>query len=499
VTIAGDNDTLRGSVTPNTVPSTDVAHTVVGEVDRGRLADKPTDISRQGLLDVLARVRSEVRVDYVPLLSAGVAFYALLALVPAIVAVVSIYGLVADPEEVRAQIVALLRAAPREARDLVAGQLESIASSAGASTILAVIIGIVAALWSASAGIGHLIVALNVAYDESETRGVVRRRTTALLFTVGAILFVVVAIGVIGFLPALVARTNLGTPGRFAIGIVRWVVLLAGLLVGLAVLYRYGPDRDEPKWRWTSFGAAVAGTIWLFGSLLFSLYTANFAKYNETYGSLGAVVVLMLWLFLTSFSVIVGAEVNSEMERQTAKDTTEGRPAELGRRNAYAADTLGTAAEAMDSTQVGTQTLSGAADLSRTAETYPFRFAGPVGALARVFGVRSDRAHASISNDGVLTVRYGRWVATTPVTNLRRIDVTGPYAVLKVAGPPHLSFADGGVTFATNRDRGVCIAFHQPVSALLPFGLFAHPSLTFTVDQPEEFAARLGAGQAHRS
>jgi len=125
------------------------------------------------------------------------------------------------------------------------------------------------------------------------------------------------------------------------------------------------------------------------------------------------------------------------------------------------------------------------------AETYPFCFSGLVGGLARVFGVRSDRAHASISNDNVLTVRYGRWVATTPIANLRSVDVTGPYAALKVAGPPHLSFADGGVTFATNRDRGVCIAFHAPVAALLPFGLVAHPSLTFTVAQPDEFAARL--------
>jgi len=485
---------------PNTVPAIEVWDTAKREANRGRLADKPSEVPVQGLRDVLARVRSEARLDHVPLLSAGVAFYALLALVPAIVAIVSIYGLVADPEQVRAQIVDVLRAAPREVRELVSAQLESIASSSGASTIVAVVVGIVAALWSASAGIGHLIEALNVAYDEAETRGVVRRRATALLFTVGAIAFIVVAIGAIGFLPALVAKTNLGTPGRFAIGIVRWLVLLAGLLAGLAVLYRYGPDRDEPKWRWTSPGSAVAGTLWLAGSLLFSLYTANFAKYNETYGSLGAVVVLILWLFLTSLSVIIGAEVNAEMERQTVIDTTKGRPAELGSRSAYAADTLGEAAEGVSSkhellvaeqrVDIDRGAVSGKVN-PRMTETYPFRFSGLVGALARVFGVRSDRAHASLSNDGVLTVRYGRWVATTPVANVRRVDVTGPYATIKVAGPPHLSFADGGATFATNRDEGVCIAFHEPVSALLPFRLLAHPSLTFTVDQPEQFAIRL--------
>jgi len=461
-------------VDTDTVTAREVPPIESRDAGRGRLAGKSLNAPPQRLRDVFARVRSEMKVDHVPLLSAGVAFYALLALVPAIIAVVSIYGLVADPAQVRAQIVDVLRAAPREVRELVSAQLESIASSSSASTIVAVIIGIVAALWSASAGIGHLIDALNIAYDEAETRGAVRRRVTALLFTVGAIVFVVVAIGVIGFLPALVSKTNLGAPGRFAIGIVRWLVLVAGLLTGLAVLYRYGPDRDRPKWRWISPGATMAGTLWLVGSLLFSLYTANFAKYNETYGSLGAVVVLMLWLFLTALSVIVGAEVNAEIERHTATATTVG-PAQRVDRNPIPPDPA-----------AGTRRTT-----PRMAETYPFCFSGLVGALARVFGVRSDRAHASISNDNVLTVRYGRWVATTPIANLRSVDVTGPYAALKVAGPPHLSFADGGVTFATNRDRGVCIAFHAPVAALLPFGLVAHPSLTFTVAQPDEFAARL--------
>ncbi len=478
----------EGSAQPNTVPLPDIASTVSRESGRGRLADTPTQIPPKGLRDVLTRVRSEAKVDQVPLLSAGVAFYALLAMVPAIVAIVSIYGLVADPQQVRAQIVDALRAAPSEVSALVSTQLESIASS-GASTLVAVVIGIVAALWSASAGIGHLIDALNVAYDETETRGIARRKAIALLFTVGSIVFVVVAIGVISFLPALVATTNLGAPGRFAIGIVRWLLLLAGLLTGLAVLYRYGPDRAAPKWRWTSPGAAVAGVLWLVGSLLFSVYTANFAKYNETYGSLGAVVVVMLWLFLTSFAVILGAEVNAEMERQTTKDSTTGPAVPMGQRNAYAADTLGEGVGALSSEEP----TVGVHSQPLTFETYPFRFAGFVGALARLFGVRSDRAHAIISSDDVLTVRYGRWVASTPVANVRSVDVSGPYSAHKVAGPPHLSFADGGATFATNRDRGVCITFHEPVAAILPCGLLAHPGLTFTVDQPEAFAARLRA------
>jgi membrane protein len=315
-----------------------------GRDAHGRTAERPNDIPSAGRRDVLARVRSEVKHDHATLLSAGVAFYALLALVPGLAALISVYGLLADPERVETQVLDALSAAPAEVRDLVGTQFRSIAAGSDAATLLAAIAGTLAAIWSASAGIGHLIDALNVAYDEEERRGFVRRKLVALAFTAGAVVFVAVAFGAIALLPALVADTGLGAFGRVAIGIVRWVVLLAGLLVGLAVLYRYGPDREEARWRWTSPGAIVAATIWLIGSIAFSVYTANFAKYNETYGSLGAVVVLMLWLYLSSLSVIIGAELNAELERQTARDTTTGPPRPLGERRAHAADTIGEAA-----------------------------------------------------------------------------------------------------------------------------------------------------------
>lgn len=329
---------------PGTVPRDEVPQVATAEADRGRDAEQPTDIPARGFADVLARVRAEVKTDHVTLLSAGIAFYALLALVPGLIAIISIYGLIADPADVRTQIVDALSAAPREVRDMFSTQLESIASSSGASTVLAAIFGTLAALWSASAGIGHLIDALNVAYDEEDGRGFVRRKLVALGFTVGAILFVAVALVVIAVLPPLIADTGIGTAGRVVVGIVRWVLLLGGMQVGLAVLYRYGPDRDVARWRWVTPGAVVAAVMWVVGSLLFSLYTANFAKYNETYGSLGAVVVLMLWLFLTALAVLVGAEINAEMERQTVKDTTSGPTEALGSRGARAADTVGATA-----------------------------------------------------------------------------------------------------------------------------------------------------------
>jgi membrane protein len=314
---------------------------------RGRDADTPRAIPARGWIDILARVRAEAKDDGVTLMSAGVAFYALLALVPGLVALISIYGLLATPSGVEQQITSTLSAAPREVRELVSAQLKSIVSSAGGSTVLGAIIGIVLALWSASSGIGHLVEAINRAYDEKETRGFVKLKAMALALTVGAILFMVVAFAIITLLPALLAKTGLGVVGRVLVGVVRWVVLLAGMSVGLGVLYRFGPDRDNPRWRWVTPGAVGAAALWVIGSLVFSLYTANFAKYNETYGSLGAVVVLLLWLFLTALVVILGAEINCELERQTAKDSTEGPPQPMGARRAVAADTLGETAEAV--------------------------------------------------------------------------------------------------------------------------------------------------------
>ena len=318
--------------------------------DRGRDADSPTEIPAKGWKDIAARVRVEAKDDDVTLLAAGVAFYSLLALVPGLVALISIYGLVAKPSDVKDQIASTLSASPREVRDLVASQLESIVSSAGGGAVLGLIIGTIVALWSASSGVGHLLDAVNRAYDGRETRNFVKLKVIALALTIGAIVFIVIAFAVIALLPSLLAKTGLGTAGRVIIGVLRWVLLLAGMTIGLAVIYRYGPDRDDARWEWVSVGAVVAAAMWVIGSMVFSIYTANFAKYNETYGSLGAVVVLLLWLHLTALAVILGAEINCEVERQTAKDSTEGAPEPMGSRNAVAADTLGATAEQVKAT-----------------------------------------------------------------------------------------------------------------------------------------------------
>jgi membrane protein len=299
----------------------------------------------RGWKDVLARTRAEMKADNVSLLSAGVAFYALLALVPGLVALVSIYGLAADPADVAEQVRDSLAAAPAEARDLVESQLTAITEGDGTSVSLGALVGIVIALWSASSGMRHLMAAINLAYDETEGRGWFRTRLISLGLTVGSVLFLVVAFGLVTLLPALLSETPLGDAARLTLNILRWPLLAVGLLVGLATLYRYAPDRESPRWSWVSPGAIVAAVLWLAGSVAFSIYAANFSSYNETYGSLGAVVILMMWLYLTAFAVVAGAELNAELERQTAVDTTDGAPLPLGERGAKVADTVGETAE----------------------------------------------------------------------------------------------------------------------------------------------------------
>lgn len=299
-------------------------------VSRGRTAQSPMAIPGPGWRDVLTRTMAEAKTDNVPLLAAGVAFFALLAAVPALGALASLYGLVASPADVAAQTSDLLRGAPREVRELVEMQLRSIAEGRSSDAGLGAAVGFLVSLWSAASGTRHAIAGANAAYDEEETRGFMRLRLLSVLLTVGLMAFVIAALVLITLLPAIGAELALGEPVRLAIAILRWPVLAVAFALALAVFYRYAPDRDDPQWRWVSPGAVVATLMWLIGSLAFAAYTANLGRYNEAYGSLGVVVVVMLWLFLGAFAVIFGAELNAEVERQTIKDTTEGAPRPMG-------------------------------------------------------------------------------------------------------------------------------------------------------------------------
>lgn len=313
--------------------------------ERGRHADSPAEIPARGWRDVLARTAAEAKSDQVSLLAAGVAFFGLLALVPALVALVSVYGLVADPSDVSRHVGDLLGAAPAEMRDLVENQLEAVTERSSSSAGIGALVGIVVALWSASSGMKHLIDALNAAYDEEEGRGFLKVRGLSLLLTVGAIVFLLVAFGTLAIVPAVLEGSALGDAAQAFIQVLRWPALALAFGTALAVLYRYAPSRDDAEWRWVTPGAGVATVLWLVGSGLFSLYVSRFGTYDETYGSLGGVVVAMLWLFLTALVVILGAELDAETERQTRQDTTEGRDRPMGDRDAHAADTVGPTAD----------------------------------------------------------------------------------------------------------------------------------------------------------
>jgi membrane protein len=316
-----------------------------GGQDRGRQADTPTEIPATGWKDTLARTSRQLKADQVPVLAAGVAFFALLAIAPSLVALVSIYGMVADPADVERHVSDVMGAAPEGARQLVSEQLDAAVERSGAAAGLGAAAALLVALWSASAGVKHLMGALNAVYDEDETRGFLKLRGLALAFTVGAVLFVVVAFATVALLPGLLADTALGDATRVAINVLRFPAIAVAMMVALAVVYRFAPDRDDPRWRWASPGAVVAAVLWLVGSALFSIYTASFGSYDDTYGSLGGVVVAMLWLFLTAFVVLLGAELNVELERQTSRDTTVGPEMPIGRRGAHGADTVGPTAE----------------------------------------------------------------------------------------------------------------------------------------------------------
>jgi membrane protein len=309
---------------------------------RGREADRPGEIPAKGWKDIAKRVMAEIKEDNIPVVAAGCAFYAWVALIPALIALIMMYGLVASPETIAQQIGQLTSDLPQDVAGVIARPIES-ATQTGGLTVGA-LIALAGVLWSASGGMDGLIKGINIAYDE-EPRSFPRRRGLAILLTLGAIVFVILAIGLAVIVPAVVQTLAPGPIARVGGQIASYVLLALLMMAALAVLYKVAPHRDDPKMRWASWGAVIATVLWVLGSLGFMFYVTNFGSYNETYGALAGVVILNLWLFLTMFVVLFGAEINSEIEAQTRKDTTRGRPQPMGERDASKADQLGAAAD----------------------------------------------------------------------------------------------------------------------------------------------------------
>ncbi len=308
---------------------------------RGRNATQPNQIPKTGWWDILLRVKDQISQDNVSIVAAGVAFYAVLALFPALAAIVSLYGLFTEVSEIQQQITSLSSFLPQDTQTLIEEQLTTISASGGSALSFGAIGGLLFAIWSASKGMSAMITSLNIAYNEEEKRSFIKVTALALGLTVGGLIFVILTLFLITLLPAVLGMLGFGQKMQTVLSLSRWPLLAVIVMGGLAILYRYAPCRDYPRWQWVSWGAGIATLMWIIGSSAFAIYANDYSSYNQTYGSLGAAVILLMWFWLTAFIVMVGAEINSEMERQTRIDTTEGEPEPMGQRQAYSADTLG--------------------------------------------------------------------------------------------------------------------------------------------------------------
>lgn len=307
----------------------------------GEDATRPGEIPTKGWVQIAKRGWGEAKTDQVPLLGAGVAFFAFLSLFPALVALVGLYGLFADPAVIATQVGSLTQALPGDARTLITDQITSLTSGGRQGLGLSVIISILVALWSASGGVSNLVTAVNTAYDEEDNRNFIKKRGLALLLTLGAMIFLVLVLGLLAVVPPLLESFLGDSPVvRFLLLAARWVLLVVIIAAALAVLYRVAPDRDAPKMRWVSVGAVVATVIWLLASIGFSVYVSTFGNYAKTYGVFAGIIVLLLWLWITSYAVLLGAEINAESEEQTVRDTTQGPEQPIGERDAVKADSV---------------------------------------------------------------------------------------------------------------------------------------------------------------
>jgi membrane protein len=298
------------------------------EPGRGRLATTPSEIEPRGWKDILLRVRDGISEDRVIAIGAGITFFGLLAIFPGIAALIALYGLFADPNTIAAQLETIAGFVPAGGIDIIKEQLSRVTAQGSGTLGVAFFIGLVVSLWSANSGTKAVFDALNIVYDEPERRSFLKLNAMSLLFTAGAIAF-----RYVGLSDVLETTLRIG----------RWPILLVALGLVLAVLYRYGPSREKAQWRWVSWGSGFAAVMWVAASSLFSWYATNFGTYNETYGSLGAVVGFMTWIWMSAIVVLIGAELDAEMEHQTLQDTTTGAPKPLGHRGARMADTVGAA------------------------------------------------------------------------------------------------------------------------------------------------------------
>jgi membrane protein len=310
----------------------------------GRRAKSPFAIPWAGWKDIFWRTYQRIDDDRLLATAGGVVFFGLLAIFPAVTALVSSYGLFADPSTISNNLQTLAMMLPAGAFQIVEDQVARVVSNGNTALGITFLFGLGLAVWSANAGVKSIFDALNVAYEEREKRSFVKLNLISLTFTVGAIAALLLMVGTVVVFPLALDHLGIAPESKLIVALARWPLLLIILLAALAILYRFAPSRDAARWQWLSIGAVTAALLWIAGSALLSWYLSAFANYNATYGSLGAAIGLMMWMWMSAIVIMFGAELNSEIERQTLRDTTTGRPKPLGNREAVSADTVGAAA-----------------------------------------------------------------------------------------------------------------------------------------------------------
>ena len=311
------------------------------DAGRGRKARRPRQIPLSGWRDILLRTWTDLGTDNVALVAAGVAFYALLALFPGLAMLVSMYGLIADPVVVAQEFARLRGLMPDEAWTLLDQQLRDLTGQPSTGLSLAAIFGTLFTLISARLAAVAMIQALNIIYKETDRRSFAVQNLLALGFTLGLLLFLAIALTVIVGTPIVLGFAGLKPLAESLVSWARWPLLALFIMTALGAFYKYAPARRPARWSWVNLGSVTATVLWLAVSAVFSWYVGAFGTYNETYGSLGAVIILLMWLWLSAYLVLLGAELNMQMEHQTAIDTTIGKQRPMGKRGAYVADTLG--------------------------------------------------------------------------------------------------------------------------------------------------------------
>ena len=306
--------------------------------DRGHNAEKPQQIPKKGWKDIALRVKDRLTKDHVSIVSAGIAFYFFLAIFPAIAAALSIYGLLMEPAQVEQQMSQIANVLPEQAHQMISNILKQQSEKSGSSLGWSLVLGILISLWSANKGIKSVFEGVNITYNEIEERGFFKINAITLLFTIGGIIIGFIAITMVVAFPALIDKIGLPSTLETIIQLLRWPILAVIVMFALAAVYKVAPHREIPAFKWISWGAIIATVFWLAGSLLFTLYVKNFGSFDATYGSFAAVIILMLWFFLTAFIILLGAEFNSEMEHQTSRDITTGEDKPMGQRGGYHAD-----------------------------------------------------------------------------------------------------------------------------------------------------------------